>query len=156
MKDVVIFGKRFSIVERRSDSDFVEVKGRVIVVNRKKRTARSLLKEFLAEKLYSRLIELYEEMMKCGKVEVLGDLDFEVVGSIDNKRRRIAKLKGNKILVRLNAVALPEPALKYIIAHEVAHIFNKRHTKRFWRMVETIYPEYEVGLKLLREYEELL
>ena len=156
MKDVVIFGKRFSIVERRSDSDFVEVKGRVIVVNRKKRTARSLLKEFLAEKLYSRLIELYEEMMKCGKVEVLGDLDFEIVGSIDNKRRRIAKLKGNKILVRLNAVALPEPALKYIIAHEVAHIFNKRHTKRFWRMVETIYPEYEVGLKLLREYEELL
>jgi len=156
LKDVVIFGKRFSIVERRSDSDFIEVKGRVIVVNRKKRTARSLLKEFLAEKLYSRLIELYEEMMKCGKVEVLGDLDFEVVGSIDNKRRRIAKLKGNKILVRLNAVALPEPALKYIIAHEVAHIFNKRHTKRFWRMVESIYPEYEVGLKLLREYEELL
>ena len=152
----MIFGKRFSIVERRSDSDFVEVKGRVIVINRKKRTARSLLKEFLAEKLYSRLIELYEEMMKCGKVEVLGDLDFEVVGSIDNKRRRIAKLKGNKILVRLNAVALPEPALKYIIAHEVAHIFNKRHTKRFWRMVESIYPEYEVGLKLLREYEELL
>jgi len=152
----VIFGKRFSIVERRSDSDFVEVKGRVIVINRKKRTARSLLKEFLAEKLYSRLIELYEEMMKRGKVEVLGDLDFEIVGSIDNKRRRIAKLKGNKILVRLNAVALPEPALKYIIAHEVAHIFNKRHTKRFWRMVETIYPEYEVGLKLLREYEELL
>ncbi|RLE63978.1 MAG: hypothetical protein DRN53_01405 [Thermoprotei archaeon] len=156
MKDVVIFGKRFSIVERRSDSDFVEVKERVIVVNRKKRTARSLLKEFLAEKLYSRLIDLYEEMMKCGKVEVLGDLDFEIVGSIDNKRRRIAKLKGNKILVRLNAVALPEPALKYIIAHEVAHIFNKRHTKRFWRMVESIYPEYEVGLKLLREYEELL
>ena len=156
MKDVVIFGKRFSIVERRSDSDFVEVKERVIVVNRKKRTARSLLKEFLAEKLYSRLIELYEEMMKCGKVEVLGDLDFEIVGSIDNKRRRIAKLKGNKILVRLNAVALPEPALKYIIAHEIAHIFNKKHTKRFWRMVETIYPEYEVGLKLLREYEEFL
>lgn len=156
MKDVIIFGKRFSVVERRSDSDSAEVKGRVIVVNKKRRTAKSLLREFLAEKLYSRLVELYEEMMKCGKVEVLGDLDFEIVGSIDNKRRRIAKLKGNKILVKLNAVALPEPALKYIIAHEIAHIFNKRHTKRFWRMVETIYPEYEVGLKLLREYEELL
>jgi len=156
LKDVIIFGKRFSVVERRSDSDSAEVKGRVIVVNKKRRTAKSLLREFLAEKLYSRLVELYEEMMKCGKVEVLGDLDFEIVGSIDNKRRRIAKLKGNKILVKLNAVALPEPALKYIIAHEIAHIFNKRHTKRFWRMVETIYPEYEVGLKLLREYEELL
>ena len=152
----MIFGKRFSIIERRSDSDSVEIKGRVIVVNRKKRTAKSLLKEFLAEKLYSRLVEMYEEMMKCGKVEILGDLDFEVVGSIDNKRRRIAKLKGSKILVRLNAVALPEPALKYIVAHEVAHIFNKRHTKRFWRMIERIYPEYEVGLKLLREYQELL
>jgi len=94
--------------------------------------------------------------MKSGKVEILGDLDFEVVGSIDNKRWRVAKLKGNKILVRLNAVALPEQALKYIIAHEIAHIFSKKHTKRFWRIVETIYPEYEVGLKLLREYKELL
>ena len=156
MKDVVIFGKRFSVVEHRSDSDSVEVKGGIIVVNRRRRTAKSLLKEFLAEKLYSRLIEIYEEMIRCGKVEVLGDLDFEIVGSIDNKRRRIAKLKGNKILVRLNAIALPEPALKYIIAHELAHIFNKRHTKKFWRTVEVIYPEYEVGLKLLREYEELL
>jgi len=153
LKDVVIFGKRFSVVERRSDSDSVEVKGRVIVVNRKRRTAKSLLKEFLAEKLYSRLVELYEEMMKCSKVEVLGDLDFEVVGSIDNKRRRIAKLKGNKILVRLDAVAFPEPALKYIIAHEVAHIFNKRHTKRFWKIVKMIYPDYELGQNLLLNFD---
>jgi len=156
LKNIVIFGETFSVVERRSDSDSIEVKGRVIIVNRKRRTARSLLKEFLAEKLYSRLVELYKEIMKSGKVEILGDLDFEVVGSIDNKRWRVAKLKGNKILVRLNAVALPEQALKYIIAHEIAHIFSKKHTKRFWRIVETIYPEYEVGLKLLREYKELL
>jgi len=51
LKNIVIFGKRFSVIEHRSNSDSVEVRGRVIVVNRRRRTVKSLLKEFLAEKL---------------------------------------------------------------------------------------------------------
>jgi len=53
------------------------------------------------------------------------------VEKIDGKKQRIAKLKGNKILVKLNAATLPESALKYIIVHEIAHIFTKRHCKKF-------------------------
>jgi predicted metal-dependent hydrolase len=35
--------------------------------------------------------------------------------------------------------------LRYIIAHELAHIAVKRHTWRFWKIVGIIYPEYEKG-----------
>ncbi|RLG85742.1 MAG: hypothetical protein DRO15_07130 [Thermoprotei archaeon] len=41
--------------------------------------------------------------------------------------------------VRLKAVALPELALKYMIARDIALIFNRRH-KRFWKTVKIIYP----------------
>jgi predicted metal-dependent hydrolase len=83
-------------------------------------------------------------------------LDFEIVEKIDNKKERIAELKGNKILIKLNAVVLPKSALKYIVVHEIAHAITKRHTKRFWEIVETIYPNYGIGQKLLAKYRKLL
>jgi predicted metal-dependent hydrolase len=113
-------------------------------------------KEFSADLLYSQLFKIFDQIKKEGKIEVFGDLDFEVVEKIDNKKQRIAKLKGNKILVKINAAALPKSALKYIIVHEMAHIFTKRHTKRFWKTVETIYPNFKIGQKLFMEYGKFL
>lgn len=42
------------------------------------------------------------------KVEILGNLDFEIVNKIDRNKRRVAKIRGSKVLVQLNAVALPK------------------------------------------------
>jgi len=49
-------------------------------------------------------------------------------------------------------IALPKEALKYMLVHELAHIATKRHTKKFWKIVETVYPEFKIGQKLLAEY----
>jgi hypothetical protein len=156
MMEVRIFGKSLSIVERKSDKDFVKVKKNKIFVNKSKKTAEFLLRDFLTETLYHQISKIYEKIKKEGKIDLLGNLDFEVVENIDNKRQRIAKLKGNKILVKLNAVALPIEALKYVIVHEIAHIFTKRHTEKFWKVVKTIYPNFERGQKLFIEHGELL
>jgi len=109
-----------------------------------------------ADSLYSQLYEIYDQIRNEGKVEIFGDLHFEIVKKIDNKKQRIAKLKGNTIMVKIDAVALPKSALKYMIAHEIAHTFTKRHTNRFWKIVETIYPNFEVGQKLFMEHGKLL
>ncbi|MEM2983422.1 MAG: hypothetical protein QXH17_09720, partial [Candidatus Bathyarchaeia archaeon] len=63
------------------------------------------------EKLYSELSELLEEIKGDG-FEVLGNLELEVVEKIDNKKRRIAKLEGNKILIKTNTIILPKKVLK--------------------------------------------
>jgi hypothetical protein len=109
-------------------------------------------KDLSDDLLYSKLSEIYEQIKKDGRVEVFGDLDFEIVENIDSKRHRIAKLKGNKILVKRNAVKLPKSALKYMVVHEIAHTLTKRHTKKFWKVVETIYPNFKTGEKLLVKY----
>jgi len=109
-------------------------------------------KDYSTELLYSELFRIYDQIRKERRIEVFGNLDFEVVEAIDNKKHRIAKLKGNKILVQLNAVRLPKSALKYIIAHEIAHTLTKRHSRRFWKIVEAIYPKFEIGQNLLMKY----
>jgi len=156
MKELKIFGKNVEVEEIRSDKDLVEFRDGRIVVSTCRRQATSLLKEFLENLLYSQIWNVYEDMRNEGKIDLFGDLDFEVLEKIDDRKDRIAKLKGNKILVKLNAVTPPESALKYVIAHEIAHIFTKRHSKRFWRIVQTIYPGFKDGENLFAEYRSLL
>ena len=132
MKKLMIFGKSITITEQE------------------------LTKEHLDDLLYSQLLKIYNQIKREGKIEIFGNLEFEIVEKIDNKKKRIAKLNRNIIQVKLNTITLPKSALKYIIAHEIAHTFTKKHTKRFWKIVETIYPNYEKGRKLLMKNGEFL
>ncbi|MGC9115915.1 MAG: YgjP-like metallopeptidase domain-containing protein [Fervidicoccaceae archaeon] len=156
MESIIIFGKNYVVVEKKSNVDSVKLRGNKIVINSCKNPPHLLLKEFLSSLLYSELHKIYNEILKRKKVDVFANLDFEITEKIDGKRNRIAKLEGNKILVKLNAVALPKSALKYIVAHEIAHVISKRHTSKFWKIVKTIYPNFEKGQKLLTKHAEML
>lgn len=157
MKTVRVFGKTVKVKEEKSNKDSVEfTNDKKILIATCERPAVSLLREFLEDLLYCQLCRIYDGIRRQGKIELFGNLDFEILERIDRKKDRIAKLKGNKILVKLSAVASPESALKYVIAHEIAHVFTKRHSKKFWRVVETIYPNFKDGEKLFAEYRRLL
>jgi Zn-dependent peptidase ImmA (M78 family) len=99
-----------------------------------------------------RLEGILKELTDNG-VEVYGDLGIEVA-DMDT----LALLKGNKIYINVEARRYPESVLKYIIAHELAHLIVKRHTRKFWEIVRGIYPEYERGreelLKISRAKRE--
>jgi hypothetical protein len=155
MTKLMLFGKQVEVQEAKGGRDVVEFRdGKILVKGL--RSASSLLRDFLVELLYSELCKIYEAIRNGGKVALFGDLDFEVVDKIDRKNERIAKIKGNKILVKLSAIALPGEALKYMLAHEMAHIAIKRHTNKFWKVVETIYPGFEIGEKLFAEAGKFL
>lgn len=38
----------------------------------------------------------------------------------------------------------------YVVAHEVAHLVELNHSKRFWRLVETLYPDWRAARKRIR------
>ncbi|MEM2930975.1 MAG: M48 family metallopeptidase [Thermoproteota archaeon] len=154
MATVTVFGKRFTVVEEKSDRDQVRLKGSRIHVAAATRPLRLLLKEFLEELLYSQLVKIYDHMGR--KVEVLGNLDFEIVDRLDRNKRRVAKIRRNKVLVKLNAIALPKTALRYVVAHEIAHVLTKRHTERFWRTVELICPDFKKGQMLLEKHSNFI
>lgn len=154
MRRLTIFGESYSLKVRRGDKDSVHVVDGEVVVLTRELSPDHLLENFLADTLYRKLCEIFDQVRKEGRAEVFGNVDFEVVKSLDGNERRVAKLKGHVVRVKLGAVALPEPALKYVIAHELAHIVTKKHSERFWRIVEAIYPNYREGQELLVRYGE--
>jgi predicted metal-dependent hydrolase len=47
--------------------------------------------------------------------------------------------------IRLNwrLVMAPVSLIDYVVAHEACHMLEHNHSRRFWRMLETIMPDYE-------------
>ena len=42
-------------------------------------------------------------------------------------------------------------AIDYVIVHELAHIIEKNHSKRFYAVVEKYMPDYKERIKLLKK-----
>lgn len=112
--------------------------------------------EKMRTNLFARLEHLYKTMLDEDRFSILGTLEFDIVDQIDNKQARVAKLVGKNVLVKVNAVQLPDEALRYVIAHEIAHNYTKTHTEKFWKTLESIYPKFERGKKLLEKHQDIL
>ena len=149
MNQLTIFGQPYLLQEQKANEDAIQQRENTIIVNKSKKKTKALLKQFLAQRLYQKLLEIYDSIKAEGKVELFGDLDFEIIENIDSKKTRVAKLKGNKVIIKLSAVTLPEDALRYIVAHEIGHTTSKRHTSKFWKTVELIYPDYKKAQQTL-------
>jgi hypothetical protein len=50
----------------------------------------------------------------------------------------------------------PYAVIDYIIVHELAHIKEKNHSKKFWRFLEGLMPGYKIQKIWLRENGHLL
>jgi predicted metal-dependent hydrolase len=47
----------------------------------------------------------------------------------------------------------PEPVVDYVITHELLHLKEMNHTRRFWRLVEEHCPHWREHRKWLKEHE---
>jgi len=63
--------------------------------------------------------------------------------------------KNGNLNFNLLLASLPLELLDYVIIHELAHLVVLDHSKEFWKIVQTIDPEFESHRKLLRDYKLL-
>ena len=62
------------------------------------------------------------------------------------------KISGkNSICFSWRLMDYPEPAIDYVVVHELAHIAHKNHGPQFWALVERYLPDYRARRAMLRE-----
>ncbi len=76
---------------------------------------------------------------------------------ISDARRRWGSCGArNNLNFTWRLIMAPSKVVDYVIIHEIAHIKHKNHSKRFWRLVESMMPDYEKHDKWLEEHRYLL
>jgi hypothetical protein len=53
-------------------------------------------------------------------------------------------------------IMAPLPVIDYVLVHELVHIKEKNHSKRFWGYLESILPDYRKRRRWLKENGHLL
>ena len=48
----------------------------------------------------------------------------------------------------------PLDIIEYVVVHEMCHLEEMNHSKRFWALVETIYPNYKNAKLWLKNHEQ--
>lgn len=49
-------------------------------------------------------------------------------------------------------ILMPEEIQDYVVVHELCHLHEMNHSKKFWEWVESIIPDYEKRRKWLKEH----
>lgn len=62
----------------------------------------------------------------------------------------------NRLSFTWRIMMAPLDVIDYVIVHELAHIKEKNHSKRFWGLLEMILPDYKQRKLWLRENHHLL
>ena len=97
--------------------------------------------------LKKRIEKIINELTENNNVEIFGKIEIDIL-DIDD----LALVKGNKIYFSYKVGKLSDNALRYVVAHELAHLKFKRHSEKFWEIVRNICPSYEKGLKELNQF----
>ena len=71
--------------------------------------------------------------------------------SINRAKTRFGSCNSKKRLnFSCNVMRYPNEAIDYVIVHELAHIKELNHSKRFWAIVESVLPDYKDRQRILK------
>jgi predicted metal-dependent hydrolase len=80
--------------------------------------------------------------------EMLG-IPTPTVKVVDQSKRWGSCDTRGRIRLNWRLVMAPMVLVDYVIAHEACHVLEHNHSRRFWRSLETIMPDYEARLHRL-------
>ncbi|MBQ7215172.1 MAG: M48 family metallopeptidase [Synergistaceae bacterium] len=71
--------------------------------------------------------------------------------SVRNMRTRwgSCNTRDHRILLNLQLVKRPYECLEYVVIHELVHLLERNHTRRFWSLVEKFCPNWKSARDLL-------
>lgn len=99
-------------------------------------------KEILFERL-----EYFADVMQVDYSSVSLSNSKNRWGSCDSKRR---------IKLNFRLIMLPHKVIDFVLIHELAHIIEFNHSKKFYNIISAIMPNYKTQQRCLKDYDYVL
>ncbi len=154
----------------------ISVKGGILTVRAPRRTPRNIIDLFI--KKHSEWIEkhLETEKERCAKFNNITEEDIKrlkrdgkkylkekteyfsnIMGlkygriTITSAKTRFGSCssRGN-ISYSYRLMLYPEAAREYVVVHELAHLIEMNHSKRFYAIIERVLPDYKERRRMLK------
>ena len=106
----------------------------------------TLLSRCIAKKRIPELKGRIDELNKMHFNQPLGRIFFK-----HNKSNWGSCSTLGNINISTRLLFAPKDVLEYVCAHELAHLIERNHSERFWRLVEKAVPDYKGKIKWLKE-----
>ena len=93
------------------------------------------------------------------RLEYLADLmqlDYHSF-KISNTKNRWGSCDTNgNIKINFRLIMLPHKIIDYVLIHELSHLVEFNHSKKFYKVIESVMPNYEEVRKSLKLYSDIL
>ena len=86
----------------------------------------------------------------------LMQLDYNTF-KVSNSKNRWGSCdsKGN-IKINFRLIMLPHKIIDYVLIHELSHLVEFNHSKKFYKVIESVMPDYQKHRKELKDYTTIL
>lgn len=136
--------RKLLIIDQAKESFFDE--NHIYLPRKKieKNSLRGALKSFYknqAKKEVKKILEKYNNL----------DFEYNEVKLKNQKTRWGSCSSQNNLNINWRIIMAPKKIIEYIVIHELIHLEENNHTKKFWSKVATILPDYKKRAKWLDE-----
>ncbi len=84
------------------------------------------------------------------------DVTYRRISIREQKTRWGSCSSGGNLNFNWRLIFAPEPVLDYVVVHELAHRREMNHSRAFYRIVESVLPDYKESRKWLRDHGDSL
>lgn len=150
-KSFLLYGNKYSLV--LSDVKKVEINEDFQIVIPQKTEPDKIIKllkswyKKIAKKILQDRLKFIEERIR---------LKSNTMRINDSKGRWGSCNTIGVISFNWRVILLPPQIIDYVIVHELCHLVEMNHSKKFWSLVQRFLPNYEVLKKSIKDYGILL
>lgn len=142
---IPVQGKFYSIKHSGSLRGVTHLHGDLIVVSGPEESIARKVINFLKQLAKKEITSRAEiEAMKLG-------VNYKKITVRDTTSRWGSCSHNKNLSFSWRLILAPKEVLDYVVAHEISHLLEMNHSKNFWNIVESIYPDHQSPRKWLKE-----
>lgn len=143
---IPILGKAYVIQHSQSLRGITRIEGNHLIVSGLAEHVERKIKQFLIK-------SAKEEIASCARINAksLG-VSFSRITVRDTTTRWGSCSRSGNLSFSWRLVMAPRMVLEYVVVHELAHLREMNHSKRFWNIVASIFPGYQHARNWLKTH----